>query len=123
MNWIQIAAMGACSSSVVITGIKFGSSINEKYNDLLCRINGAERSIRKYNDQFVLPKSEFLYKWNAPPGRDDDMEIIAWCLDHGVKFKYHRDTSSPHAYPKDSFEVWITEPRLAMEFKLRYHGT
>jgi hypothetical protein len=122
MNWLMI--------SEVCSGIGIGSFafsrarkwVDDKVTDLKLEISGIDRKVRSYNEQFIIPKSEFLYKWNDTPGRDDDMEIIDWCLDRGVKFKYHRDTCSPHSYPKDAFEVWITEPRLAMEFKLRFYN-
>lgn len=95
---------------------------SDKAQALNVRFSHMENKIKDYNERYCLPKDEFLWKWHRDPGQSDDMEIVEWCREREVRFKYQLDQTSSHVYPKNTFEVWITDPRVAMEFKLRFYN-
>lgn len=117
--------IGEVCSGAILGGVAWRRAykwVDGKMGGLKWDIQRIDNKVRSYNEQFVHPKDEFLWKWAGEPGKDQDFEILEWCVTHGVRYKYLRDCN-PHAYPKNCFEVWIIEPRLAMEFKLRWYNT
>lgn len=110
--------VGICLVLLFGLFVKVWTSTASTCHDLKREIEELDHKVGEYNERYVQPRDEFLYKWNREPtGTDEEFEIIQWCQKNKVRYAYLLEQSPTRA----NFSVWITEPKLAMEFKLRWH--
>ena len=121
MNLILIASSSVLSIMGLMGLGRTATLIADRRKSIDLRFSHMANQIKEYQERYVQPVDSFLFKWSREPGQDNDFEIVQWCKDHDVRYAYKLDQTASYKYPKDCFEVWILDPRLAMEFKLRFY--
>lgn len=123
LYWFIVSGLAI---SVFAAFVKICSMVGDHYHKLLWKIEATDRKMNEWKSRYVHPANEFHYHWTRAAGQDDDFDILRWCMDKAcdaIRYKYHNDTGPGRTtYPACLLEVWITDPKLAMEFKLRFHG-
>ncbi len=115
--WIAIGVLFVLAIGTLMSMSKMAANLRGRMYLL-------EDRTSHYEAKFIIPKNEFLYTWSGNPNHGGALEIVEWCSDArvkkgGVRFRYVSDNSDYPDYEED-LTVWIKDPKLAMEFKLKW---